>query len=220
MASSPATSFVIRSREYNSGSDFNGSDDNEVIPSQYVKRIWRERATVSEDGSRTIRFINKTSADRTVLYCATESGNKLTVWPGATPNKGAPVGGIEWSSQGRNFDRSMTSLGNKSSAFKDMIKRASVFSPSRIFVNPDTDVEYKWKVLLEGDNPIFPDATYRTLHKKNIAHPLATTSRLVGRDGEQGDEAYPIYIAEDALPLEPWIIATTMILEIFDRYKQ
>ncbi len=56
-------------------------------------------------------------------------------------------------------------------------------TPSRIFIGPD-GLEYKWKVVLEGTNPVFPDSSFRVLYCKDSKHPIATTARFVQRDGE------------------------------------
>lgn len=62
---------------------------------------------------------------------------------------------------------------------------ASFSSDSRVFIGPD-GMEYKWKVVLGGSNPAFPDTTFRTLYAKDSKHPVATTERLLSRDGDSG----------------------------------
>ncbi len=102
-------------------------------------------------------------------------------------------------------------------------------STSRIFVGPD-GLEYKWKVISVGNDPAFPETTYKTLYVKDSKHPVATTSRLSRRDGNMNvgirvvlvgytthavmqEEAYPIYIAERGMRIQSWIVASLVILE-------
>ncbi|KAF9044858.1 hypothetical protein BDZ89DRAFT_1127882 [Hymenopellis radicata] len=236
MVFTPPASFVVRSREYGDGSEYDMESDSQVMPDHYVKRLWRQRAMASAEG-RTVQFINKDSVDRTVLYSAVGSESALLIKKGAIIKGGEEVARVVWDSE-NNLDRSKrvfsicgrcteidcplrVSLESKTGPFKEMLKKGGSFasaSQSRIFVGPD-GLDYKWKVVLEGSNPIFPEATFRDLHRKDMKHPLATTARLVKRDGEPSDETYPIYIAQDALWLESWIVATLMILETWDRLQ-
>ncbi|KAG7443348.1 uncharacterized protein BT62DRAFT_995952 [Guyanagaster necrorhizus] len=214
MVFTPPGSFVIRSREFGNGSEYDQESDSNIMPDHYVKRLWRTRALPGPEG-RTVQFINKDSVDRAILYTVTERGSALLVRNGSVTKGAEEVARVLWES-GRNVDKSRMSIGTKSGMFKEMLKKGGSLTPSRIFIGPD-GLEYKWKVILEGSNPVFPDSSFRVLYCKDSKHPIATTARFVQRDGEYNDETYPIYIAERGLWMESWIVATTAILEGWDK---
>ncbi|KAK0488497.1 hypothetical protein IW261DRAFT_1638399 [Armillaria novae-zelandiae] len=219
MVFTPPSSFVIRSREFGNGQEYDLESDSNIMPDHYVKRLWRTRSLPGPEG-RTVQFINKDSVDRAILYTVTERGSALLVRNGSATKGAEEVARVLWES-GRNVDKSRMSIGTKSGMFKEMLKKGGSFAsatPSRIFVGPD-GLEYKWKVVLEGSNPVFPDSSFRVLYCKDSKHPIATTARFVQRDGEYNDETYPIYIAERGLWMESWIIATTAILEGWDKLR-
>ncbi|PBK98863.1 hypothetical protein ARMGADRAFT_1059223 [Armillaria gallica] len=216
MVFTPPGSFVIRSREFGNGQEYDMESDSNVMPDHYVKRLWRTRSLPGPEG-RTVQFINKDSVDRAILYTVTERGSALLVRNGSVTKGAEEVARVLWES-GRNVDKSRMSIGTKSGMFKEMLKKGGSLTPSRIFIGPD-GLEYKWKVVLEGSNPVFPDSSFRVLYCKDSKHPIATTARFVQRDGEYNDETYPIYIAERGLWMESWIVATTAILEGWDKLR-
>ncbi|KAK0238388.1 hypothetical protein EDD85DRAFT_1000729 [Armillaria nabsnona] len=237
MVFTPPGSFVIRSREFGNGQEYDMESDSNVMPDHYVKRLWRTRSLPGPEG-RTVQFINKDTVDRAILYTVTERGSALLVRNGSVTKGAEEVARVLWES-GRNVDKSRMSIGTKSGMFKEMLKKGGSLyvtlllfylvsnfqalpsasaTPSRIFIGPD-GLEYKWKVVLEGTNPVFPDSSFRVLYCKDSKHPIATTARFVQRDGEYNDETYPIYIAERGLWMESWIVATTAILEGWDKLR-
>ncbi|PBK59044.1 hypothetical protein ARMSODRAFT_1032746 [Armillaria solidipes] len=216
MVFTPPGSFVIRSREFGNGQEYDLESDSNIMPDHYVKRLWRTRSLPGPEG-RTVQFINKDSVDRAILYTVTERGSALLVRNGSATKGAEEVARVLWES-GRNVDKSRMSIGTKSGMFKEMLKKGGSLTPSRIFIGPD-GLEYKWKVVLEGSNPVFPDSSFRVLYGKDSKHPIATTARFVQRDGEYNDETYPIYIAERGLWMESWIVATTAILEGWDKLR-
>ncbi|KIY72751.1 hypothetical protein CYLTODRAFT_485994 [Cylindrobasidium torrendii FP15055 ss-10] len=221
MVFTPPTSFVIRSREYSNGTEFSDGLEDNLMPDHYVRRLWRQ-PTMSGPGGKTIQFINKDSTERAVLYSLTEAGSSVVMRKGNASASGQEIARAQWDH--RNPDRSQISLDNQSGLFKDVIKKSGAMSyftaasvtQTRAFIGPDGQ-EYKWKVVLEGDNAMFPDSYHRTLYRRGIAHPLATTARLVQRDGDSGTESFPIYIAEDGMWMESWIVASVMLLQGYDR---
>ncbi|KAF8922403.1 hypothetical protein CPB85DRAFT_46095 [Mucidula mucida] len=201
MVFTPPSSFVIRSREFGDGSEYDMESDSQVMPDHYVKRLWRQRAMAGAEG-RTVQFINKDSVDRTVLYSAVDSGSTLLIKKGAIIKGGSEVARVVWESE-KNIDRSKVSLESKTATFKEIFKKGGSFASatqSRVFVGPD-GLDYKWKVVLEGSNPVFPEATFRSLHRKDVKHPLATTARLVKRDGEASVSR--LYMQAFELPSQP-----------------
>lgn len=56
MVFTPPSSFVIRSREFGDGSEYDMESDSQVMPDHYVKRLWRQRAMAGAEG-RTVRQI-------------------------------------------------------------------------------------------------------------------------------------------------------------------
>ncbi|KAK0449687.1 uncharacterized protein EV420DRAFT_1647022 [Desarmillaria tabescens] len=218
MPFTPDNTMLIRSREYGDGSEYDlSSTSSTIIPDHYVKRLWRKQTLLIGNGGtgRTIQFINKdeSSSDRSVAYSTTEEGNLLTVLTGGYGEGGSEIARVMWSGSGRSLDKnSMMTIGNKSGAVKDLLKKSNRMSTSRIFVGPD-GLEYKWKVISVGNDPAFPETTYKTLYVKDSKHPVATTSRLSRRDGNMNEEAYPIYIAERGIRIQSWIVASLVILE-------
>ncbi|KAK0497484.1 hypothetical protein EDD18DRAFT_1384501 [Armillaria luteobubalina] len=214
MVFTPPGSFVIRSREFGNGQEYDLESDSNIMPDHYVKRLWRTRSLPGPEGSN-------------------KRGSALLVRNGSVTKGAEEVARVLWES-GRNVDKSRMSIGTKSGMFKEMLKKGgslyvtpllfSLVSPYPNFQaltvhqRPD-GLEYKWKVVLEGSNPVFPDSSFRVLFGKDSKHPIATTARFVQRDGEYNDETYPIYIAERGLWMESWIVATTAILEGWDKLR-
>ncbi|KAK0457384.1 uncharacterized protein EV420DRAFT_1644139 [Desarmillaria tabescens] len=200
MVFTPPGSFVIRSREFGNGQEYDLESDSNIMPDHYVKRLWRTRALPGPEG-RTVQFINKDSVDRAILYTVTERGSALLVRNGSVTKGAEEVARVLWES-GRNVDKSRMSIGTKSGMFKEMLKKGGSFAsatPSRIFIGPDW-VGVQMESSLGGIKS-------------------ATTARFVQRDGEYNDETYPIYIAERGLWMESWIVATTAILEGWDKLR-
>ncbi|KAK0207695.1 hypothetical protein IW262DRAFT_525949 [Armillaria fumosa] len=227
MVFTPPGSFVIRSREFGNGQEYDLESDSNIMPDHYVKRLWRTRSLPGPEG-RTVQFINKDSVDRAILYTVTERGSALLVRNGSVTKGAEEVARVLWES-GRNVDKSRMSIGTKSGMFKEMLKKGGSLSlvlritlqlklkhsllrtPSRIFIGPD-GLEYKWKVVLEGSNPVFPDSSFRVLYCKDSKHPIATTARFVQRDGEYNDETYPIYFAAPFSSHTPLILLVGIVL--------
>ncbi|KAK0444503.1 hypothetical protein EV421DRAFT_1735291 [Armillaria borealis] len=233
MPFTPDSTMLIRSREYGDGSEYDlSSTSSTIIPDHYVKRLWRRQTLLIGNGGTGRTFINKdeSSSDRSVAYSTTEEGNLLRVLTGGYGEGGSEIARVTWSGSGRSIDKgSMMTIGNKSGAVKDLLKKSNRMSTSRIFVGPD-GLEYKWKVISVGNDPAFPETTYKTLYVKDSKHPVATTSRLSRRDGNMNvgicfvlvgytahavvqEEAYPIYIAERGMRIQSWIVASLVILE-------
>lgn len=89
-------------------------------------------------------------------------------------------------------------LGNKTGRIRDLLKKSGTLyvsqptslpsmtnlpfsSKSRTFMGPD-GLTYKWKYVVAGSNPTFPEGSHWTLYGPNTEHPIATTQRLVERD--------------------------------------
>ncbi|KAK7062662.1 hypothetical protein VNI00_000150 [Paramarasmius palmivorus] len=214
MVFTPVGTLVIRSREYGDGSEFSATSID-IIPDHYVKRLWRKPATFTSSGARKVSFINKTpnSSDRSVAFSTLEQGSRFHIKHG---DGGSDIMCIEW--QGANLkamERSHLTVGNKTTAVKDVIKKSAMLgstSQSRTFIGPD-GLDYKWKVIYCGSNPVFPDSTYLELYAKDSKHPIATTARLTSRDGSYNDESYPVYIAERGLAMISWIVATHAVVD-------
>ncbi|KAJ4468905.1 hypothetical protein J3R30DRAFT_1621716 [Lentinula aciculospora] len=217
MVFTPDGTLIIRSKEYGDGSEYDIGSTSSMIPDHYVKRIWRKPGLLAGiNRARTVQFINKSpdSSDRSTAYSATETNNLLVFRVGGY-SSGEEFAKALWvPANGKPTDKSIVTLGNKTGLLKDILKKTNTLSTSRSFVGPD-GVEYKWKIIWVGNDPAFPEATFRTLYARHSKHPIATTARLVSRDGSSQDESYPIYIAEQGLNIQHYIVATLAILESF-----
>ncbi|KAJ3729889.1 hypothetical protein FB446DRAFT_298494 [Lentinula raphanica] len=217
MVFTPDATLIIRSKEYGDGSEYDIGSTSSMIPDHYVKRIWRKPGLLAgTNGTRTVQFINKSpdSNDRSTAYSAAETKDVLIFRVGGY-SSGDEFAKVQWvPGNGKPTDRSIVTLGNKTGMLKDILKKSNALSTSRVFTGPD-GVEYKWKVIWVGNDPAFPEATFRTLYARHSKHPIATTARLTSRDGLPQDEAYPIYIAEQGLNIQHYIVATLAILETF-----
>ncbi|KAF5391151.1 hypothetical protein D9757_003087 [Collybiopsis confluens] len=228
MVFTPVSSFVVRSREYGTGDDL-FSTRSEVLPDHYVKRIWRKTATLSTPAfalgaaaqningnsiRRNVQYVNKSpdSNDRSVAFSTTSTNGILVAREGES---GRTVLKVEWNA--KNLERSsIMAEGQSEVLLKDFLKKSGILSSSlqsRSFAGPD-GLEYKWKVIFCGDNPLYPENYFRELRCTGSPHPVATTARLItSRDGSSGDECHPIYIADQGLPIVAWIVATNAILD-------
>ncbi|KAK7457115.1 hypothetical protein VKT23_010415 [Stygiomarasmius scandens] len=254
--------FLVQSREYGDGSEYvpssnsiSSSVDLDIIPSHYVKRLWKKAAfeipTFAIGTSQSTsphaltkyksQYINKTpnSNDRSVQFSSVQDHQGFVVRFGDTDH-GEEIARVQWApgtsltGAGVNISRervvekaSITLGGTKTMQVKDFVKKSGIigsFSQSRIFTGPD-GVEYKWKLIYCGSNPVYPDTTYRELYLKNHSRssdgegskfPIATTERLTARDGAFNDEAHPIYVSQRGVGLLPWIITTLAILDKMD----
>ncbi|KAJ4496442.1 hypothetical protein C8R41DRAFT_266430 [Lentinula lateritia] len=218
MVFTPDATLIIRSKEYGDGSEYDIGSTSSMIPDHYVKRIWRKPGLLAgTNGTRTVQYINKSpdSSDRSIAYSATETKELLVFRVGGYKNPGEPFAKVQWvPGSGKPTDKSIVTLGNKTGVLKDILKKSNTLSTSRMFVGPD-GVEYKWKVIWVGNDPAFPEATFRTLYARHSKHPIATTARLTSRDGLPQDDSYPIYIAEQGLNMQHYIVATLAVLESF-----
>ncbi|KAF9012881.1 hypothetical protein BDZ89DRAFT_1167163 [Hymenopellis radicata] len=218
MPFTPEDTLVIRSREFGDGSEYNLSSTSSIIPDHYVKRLWRKPPLMVGAGAvKTIQFINKdhNSNDRSVAYSATESEGTMRIWTGGYGDDGSEIGSLQLGAGTglKTLEKSSTmTLENKTGVVKAMLKKTNHMSTSRTFTGPD-GVDYKWKVIWVGNDPAFPETTFRELHTKDSNHPIATTARLTRRDGTINDEAYPVYIAERGIRIQSWIVATLIILD-------
>ncbi|KIY63153.1 hypothetical protein CYLTODRAFT_494127 [Cylindrobasidium torrendii FP15055 ss-10] len=208
---------VIRSREFGDGSEYDMDDSQtaSMIPDHYVKRFWRKAALpISGGTSRTVQFINKDpdSRDRSVAFSTLETGGIIKVTSGGYNEGGNEIATLQLGS-GKGAEKSAKlTMGGKTGAVKDMLKKTNHMSTSRSFTGPD-GISYKWKVIWVGNDPAFPEATFRELYTKDSPHPLATTARLNSRDGNMNEEAYPVYVAERGLAIQSFIIATLVVLD-------
>ncbi|KAF9261157.1 hypothetical protein L218DRAFT_961855 [Marasmius fiardii PR-910] len=216
MPFTPDNSFLIRSREYGDGSEFNNNDDTlDIIPGHYVRRLWRKPAVPNVQGGWKVVFVNKSpdSQERSVAFSTIEDENMLSVMKG---DGDASFMQVEWEgSTPRAMERSSVTIDNRTTSVRNFLKtNSNLFysSHSRTFLGPD-GLEYKWKVIYCGHNPAYPDSRYLELHTKDSKVPVATSERLTSRDGANQDEAHPIYIAERGLMMIPWIIATHVLVE-------
>ncbi|KAF5332337.1 hypothetical protein D9758_016128 [Tetrapyrgos nigripes] len=249
---------LIHSREYGDGSEYTNvgsnhsisdSNDIDIIPSHYVKRLWRKptleiptfaigKNSNSASSSALTRYktqyINKTpnSSDRSVQFSIVQDGQGFVLRHGDS-DRGEEIAKLRWS-QGSNpagdillperiVEKGSITLGTKTMPVKDFMKKPGLigaFSQSRVFTGPD-GIEYKWKLVFCGNNPVYPDATYRELYFKNSSSgdskfPIATTQRLTSRDGFLKDETHPLYISQHGLGILPFIISTLAILDRVD----
>ncbi|KIK64032.1 hypothetical protein GYMLUDRAFT_428220 [Collybiopsis luxurians FD-317 M1] len=232
MVFTPPTSFVVRSRDYGVDDEiFSSTASVEVLPDHYVKRLWRKNAVpttasfaigagansaanLADNGlTYHVQYINKSpdSSDRSVAFSSTSNDRELTVRHGES---GKIIVRVEWNN--KNIERSSVTTENQTGLLvKDFVSRVGFLSStlqSRSFVGPD-NVEYKWKMIYCGNNPLYPDTFYRELRCSDSRHPVATTARLTVRDGNVSDESHPIYIAERGLSVAPWIVATNAVLD-------
>ncbi|KAG7095051.1 hypothetical protein E1B28_005841 [Marasmius oreades] len=216
MPFTPDNSFIVRSREYGDGSEFNSSDDTlDIIPDHYVKRLWRRPAVPNVNGGLKDVYINKSpnSRDRSVAFSTVEEGNLFLVSKGDGDEIFMRV---EWEGSSlKSMERSSITMDNRTTAIRDFLKASANLlssSQSRSFVGPD-HLEYKWKVVYCGHNPAYPDSRYLELRVKDSKVPIASSARLTARDGAFQDEAHPIYLAERGLQMIPWIVATHALAE-------
>ncbi|THU99011.1 hypothetical protein K435DRAFT_514920 [Dendrothele bispora CBS 962.96] len=229
---------LVQSREYGDGSEYavastnsiSSSIDLDIIPSHYIKRLWKKPAieipvfTIGSHNNNSssssssqnpnsltkykCQYVNKTpnSSDRSVQFSTVQDHQGLVVRHGDTDH-GEEIARVQWA-PGTNFastgavinrerlveKANVTLGGTKTMHVKDFVKKTGLmgaFSQSRTFTGPD-GVEYKWKVIYCGSNPVYPDSVYRELYLKNASKsngdegakfPIATTERLTTRDG-------------------------------------
>ena len=55
MVFTPPPTFVVRSREYGNGSEYDQDAEDNVMPDHYVKRLWRQRTTAGPRG-KTVSY--------------------------------------------------------------------------------------------------------------------------------------------------------------------